>query len=112
MSVSTPVSHCAFIRARTGRSAELGLRLERLLLPTRHTPGCLHFALQHSQCDDDLWLISGFWASQQAMAVWFDSPVMQVFDALVSDMLVTSLEFHTFSDVQARGCAAVHKLAS
>ncbi|WP_416426680.1 antibiotic biosynthesis monooxygenase family protein [Pseudomonas sp. App30] len=112
MSLPTPVSHCAFIRARAGRSAELGQRLERLLAPSRHTPGCLHFALQHSQCDEDLWLISGFWASQQAMAIWFDSPVMQVFDALVNDMLVTSLDFHTFSDVDSRSTCAVHKLAS
>lgn len=112
MSLSTTVSHCAFIRASAGRSAELGQRLERLLQPTRATPGCLHFALQHSQCDEHLWLISGFWASQQAMAVWFDSPVMQVFDALVSDLLVSRLEFHTFSDIESLGTCELHKLAS
>lgn len=111
MSLSTTVSHSAFIRARAGHSAQLGQRLERLLETSRHTPGCLQFALQHSQCDEDLWLVSGFWASQQAMAAWFNSPVMQVFDALVNDLLVTSLEFHTFSDVQPRRCS-LHKLAS
>ncbi|EIK98141.1 antibiotic biosynthesis monooxygenase domain-containing protein [Pseudomonas sp. M47T1] len=112
MSLSNPVSHCAFIRASAGHSTELGQRLERLLQPSRHTPGCLHFALQHSHCDEHLWLISGFWASEQAMAAWFNSPVMQVFDALVSDRLVTSLDFHTFSDVGERSCSALHKMAS
>jgi len=110
MSLSTTVSHSAFIRATAGRSAELGLRLERLLEPSRHTPGCLHFSLAHSQCDDDLWLVIGFWANQPAMAAWFNSPVMQVFDGLVTDRLVNSLDFQTFTAIQAQG--SLHQLAS
>ncbi|WP_085714462.1 putative quinol monooxygenase [Pseudomonas sp. B28(2017)] len=116
MSKQIPVSHMAFVRARAGRSMELGVRLSALIEPSRAAPGCLSFALQHSQCDPDLWLVSGFWSNQQAMTAYFSTPAMEVFAELVQDLVVNSLDFHTFKDVsvaQALGqsAAAVHKLA-
>jgi quinol monooxygenase YgiN len=102
MSMPIPVSHLAFVRARAGRSAELGARLSGLIEPSRQTPGCLHFALQHSQCDAELWLVSGFWSSQQAMTAYFNSPALAVFTELVQELVVNRLDFHTFSNV----CAA------
>ena len=116
MSTQIPVSHMAFVRARAGRSEELGVRLSALIEPSRAAPGCLSFALQHSQCDPDLWLVSGFWSNQQAMTAYFSTPAMEVFAELVQDLVVNSLDFHTFKDVsvaQALGqsAAAVHKLA-
>jgi len=112
-----PVSHMAFIRARAGRSAELGLRLSTLIEPSRQAPGCLQFSLQQSQCDSDLWLVSGYWAHQQAMTAYFSSPSMAVFAELVQDLVVNSLDFHTFKDVSAAQAlsecpALVHKIAS
>ncbi|WPN46212.1 MULTISPECIES: putative quinol monooxygenase [unclassified Pseudomonas] len=116
MSKQIPVSHMAFVRARAGRSAELGLRLSALIEPSRAAPGCLNFALQHSQCDPQLWLVSGFWSNQQAMIAYFSTPAMEVFAELVQELLVDSLDFHTFKDVSAaqalhQSGAAVHKLA-
>ncbi|MDE1163970.1 MAG: antibiotic biosynthesis monooxygenase [Pseudomonas sp.] len=105
MTQPSTVSHSTFIRARAGRSAALGEHLNRLLEPSRTAAGCLHFALQHSQCDADLWLISGFWADQQAMTAWFASPVMQVFDDLLALGLVNSLDVHTFNDATTQGVA-------
>ena len=72
MSTHIPVSHMAFVRARAGRSKELGARLSSLIEPSRQACGCLHFALQHSQCDADL-LVSGFWSSQQAICLLYTS---------------------------------------
>lgn len=121
MSTHIPVSHMAFVRARAGRSTELGARLSSLIEPSRQAPGCLHFALQHSQCDAGLWLVSGFWSSQQAMTAYFNSPAMAIFAELVQELVVNSLDFHTFSHVsaaQAQGKYAqlhlepLHKLAS
>ncbi|MHC8373428.1 putative quinol monooxygenase [Pseudomonas sp. MDT1-85] len=115
MSTQIPVSHMAFVRARAGRSAELGARLSALIEPSRNAPGCLSFALQHSQCDPELWLVSGFWANQQAMTAYFGSPAMQIFAELVQELVVNSLDFHTFKDVSAaqalgQSQVAVHKL--
>ncbi|MFW9078197.1 antibiotic biosynthesis monooxygenase family protein [Pseudomonas sp. P2757] len=116
MSKQIPVSHMAFVRARAGRSAELGVRLSALIEPSRAAAGCLSFALQHSQCDSELWLVCGFWSNQQAMTAYFNSPAMQVFGELVQELVVNSLDFHTFKDVSAAQAlgqctAAVHKLA-
>ncbi|MVW88265.1 putative quinol monooxygenase [Pseudomonas sp. PB101] len=116
MSKQIPVSHMAFVRARAGRSAELGVRLSALIDPSRAAPGCLSFALQHSQCDPQLWLVSGFWSNQQAMTAYFSTPAMEVFAELVQELVVDSLDFHTFKEVSAaqalgQSGAAVHKLA-
>ncbi|MCY1433363.1 Antibiotic biosynthesis monooxygenase [compost metagenome] len=99
MSTSQPVSHLAFIRANAGNSVALGERLHRLLEPSRQAPGCLHFALQRSQCDDHLWMVSGFWSDESAMKTYFGSPAMQVFSEVVQELMVNSLDLHTFSDV-------------
>ncbi|BBP78849.1 antibiotic biosynthesis monooxygenase [Pseudomonas gingeri NCPPB 3146 = LMG 5327] len=101
MSKHIPVSHMAFVRARPGRSAELGSRLSSLIEPSRQAPGCLQFSLQHSLADADLWLVSGFWINQPAMTAYFNTPAMQIFAELVQDLVVNSFDFHTFSDVSA-----------
>ncbi|UZM11973.1 antibiotic biosynthesis monooxygenase [Pseudomonas kielensis] len=101
MSMQIPVSHMALVRAQAGRSMELGARLSRLIEPTRQASGNLHFALQHSLCDPQLWLVSGSWADQSAMTAYFSSPAMAVFGELVQELVVHSLDFHTFSDVGA-----------
>lgn len=116
MSTQIPVSHMAFVRARAGRSVELGIRLSALIEPSRAASGCLSFALQHSQCDPDLWLVSGFWTHQQAMTAYFSTPAMEIFSELVQELVVNSLDFHTFKDVSAAqalglSTAQVHKLA-
>jgi quinol monooxygenase YgiN len=116
MSKQIPVSHMVFVRARTGRSQELGLRLSALIEPSRAAPGCLNFALQQSQCDPELWLVSGLWSNQQAMTAYFGTPAMEIFAELVQELVVNSLDFHTFKDVsQAQALrqsgVAVHKLA-
>jgi quinol monooxygenase YgiN len=106
----------AFVRARAGRSAELGARLSALIEPSRSAPGCLSFTLQHSQCDPDLWLVSGFWTHQHAMTAYFSTPAMGVFAELVQELVVNSLDFHTFKEVSADQAIGqtrswVHKMA-
>ncbi|MFG0321522.1 putative quinol monooxygenase [Pseudomonas sp. zjy_15] len=96
MTLNQPVTHLAFIRASSGRSAELGARLRDLLEPSRRTPGCLSFTVQRSQADADLWLLSGSWQDQQAMSGYFASPTLEVFGELVQAQVVTSLDLHTF----------------
>ncbi|WP_024717452.1 putative quinol monooxygenase [Pseudomonas putida] len=99
MTLKQPVTHLAFIRASSGRSAELGARLRDLrdlLEPSRRAPGCLSFTVQRSQADADLWLLSGSWQDQQAMSGYFASPTLDVFGELVQAQVVSSLDLHTF----------------
>ena len=97
MAITTPVSHLVFVRSMAGRSAELGVRLQALIKPSLGSPGCLRLALQQSMQDPDLWAVSGSWSSEQAMNAWFASPELQLFSELVQEMLVRSLDFHTFA---------------
>ncbi|QCI10966.1 antibiotic biosynthesis monooxygenase [Pseudomonas putida] len=96
MTLRQPVTHLAFIRASSGRSAELGARLRDLLEPSLRTPGCLSFTVQRSQADDDLWLLSGSWRDHQAMSGYFASPTLDVFGELVQAQVLRSLDLHTF----------------
>ncbi|MEW5513371.1 antibiotic biosynthesis monooxygenase family protein [Pseudomonas asiatica] len=96
MTPTQPVTHLAFIRASSGRSAELGARLRDLLEPSLRAPGCLSFSVQRSQADADLWLLSGSWQDQQAMSGYFASPTLKVFGELVQEQVVSSLDLHTF----------------
>lgn len=97
MTSSKPVSHLSFVRASAGRSGELGARLHGLLEISRQTPGCLHFNLQRSTSDADLWLLSGLWADQSALNDYFASPHLQLFGELVQAELMQSLDLHTFA---------------
>jgi quinol monooxygenase YgiN len=92
------VSHCALVTARQGFSHAVGIGLSGLVVPARGMPGCLHFSVQRSQCDEHLWQVAGVWRDQEAMSAWFTSPSMQVFSDLLQDMLVSSLDVHTFSE--------------
>ncbi|MBJ9976883.1 antibiotic biosynthesis monooxygenase [Pseudomonas sp. S75] len=96
MTLRQPVTHLAFIRASSGRSAELGMRLRDLLEPSLQTPGCLAFSVQRSQVDVDLWLLSGSWQDQQAMSGYFASPTLTLFGELVQDRVVASMDLQTF----------------
>jgi quinol monooxygenase YgiN len=93
------VSHWVSVRARAGRSAQLGARLSSLISPSAAAAGCLHFALQKSLTDEDLWVITGSWADPSAMNDWFAAPELNLFSELVTEMLVTSLDFQTFATV-------------
>ncbi|HEK0907188.1 MULTISPECIES: putative quinol monooxygenase [Pseudomonas] len=96
MTLHQPVTHLAFIRASSGRSAELGMRLRDLLEPSLRSPGCLAFTVQRSQVDADLWLLSGSWQDQQAMRGYFASPTLEVFGDLLQERVVASMDLQTF----------------
>jgi len=101
MHSTSVVSHLVTVRARAGRSAQLGARLSTLIEPSASASGCLHFALQKSTTEDDVWVISGLWVDQSAMNDWFAAPELNIFSTLVSEMLVGSLDFQTFANLTA-----------
>ena len=98
MTLSSVISHCALVTARHGHSTQVGLGLSALVHPARAMPGCLHFAVQRSHCDERLWQVAGVWRDQVAMTAWLNSPDMQVFSDLLQDLLISSLDLHTFGD--------------
>lgn len=105
------VSHLVAVRASAGQSARLGARLSTLLGPGSRAGGCLHFALQQSMTDADVWVLSGLWADESAMNDWFAAPELKLFSELVSERLVSSLDFQTYAQVSALQAAAAYRLA-
>ncbi|MFJ3482205.1 putative quinol monooxygenase [Pseudomonas sp. NPDC090202] len=101
MHTPSAVSHLVSVRAHAGHSAHVGARLSTLIAPSLRAPGCLAFNLQHSMSEPDVWVISGAWAAEHAMNAWFSAPELQVFADLVSELLVSSLDFQTFANVSA-----------
>lgn len=50
-------SHLVSIRARSGQSHRLGLRLQELAQAGQAAPGCLRYELRQADGDSDLWLL-------------------------------------------------------
>ena len=99
MSKSSVVSHHITARASAGRSERLGTVLSGFVASASVAPGCLHFALQRSMTDGDLWVLNGTWVDEQAMNAWYCSPDLTVFSELVASRLVSSVDFQTFVSV-------------
>jgi quinol monooxygenase YgiN len=95
------VSHWVAIRAGAGHSEKVGVRLSSLIDSCSAAQGCLHFALQRSLTDDDVWVITGSWADPSAMNDWFAAPELNLFSELLTERLVASLDFQTFATVTA-----------
>ncbi|MHA6493407.1 putative quinol monooxygenase [Pseudomonas borbori] len=87
------VTYRAFIRARAGRSNELGNCLHSLKdWPTR-LHDCLSLDVQRAPDDEHLWLLSGAWRSSQAMQQFFAEPLLQqVLSSALDQGLINSLE--------------------
>lgn len=103
------VTHLVSLRASAGNSAHLGARLSTLIGTSSKAAGCLHFALQKSMTEEDVWLISGVWADKSAMNDWFAAPELNIFSELVTARLVNSLDFQTFASVTAAQAEAAHE---
>ncbi|UFH50035.1 antibiotic biosynthesis monooxygenase family protein [Pseudomonas sp. KNUC1026] len=90
------VSHCVFIRARRGRSDALGECLGHLASRTLKVPGCLHCAAQRALHEEDTWLLSAQWASEEASSAWVQAPGADCFSLLARDGLITHIDVQTF----------------
>jgi quinol monooxygenase YgiN len=51
------------IRAKPGKSREVGRRLQALVAPTRAEPGCVAYDLHQSTDDPSVWVIIEAWRS-------------------------------------------------
>jgi len=101
MSQAPVISHSLRVRSQPGRSAELGAQLQRLSKGSRQAPGCLHFDVQVSTREPDVWWVSGFWSPASALQDWLRSPAMGVFDDLLAHALLSSMDVRTFAQTQS-----------
>lgn len=93
MTPSPSVTSLASIRARNGRSAELGERLLVLLEPARRIEGCISHEIVRAPGDPDLWLLQGSWASQAALEHYCDGTCGQCLAEVLQGALVLEASY-------------------
>jgi quinol monooxygenase YgiN len=91
------VTNLAFIRARSGRSEELGARLGRLVAPSRREPGCLRFDLHRADDDPDLWMVYETWRSPAARQAHYASAHLRAFIAEAPFLVEGPLDMRGFT---------------
>ena len=72
-------SHLVSIRARSGQSHRLGLRLQELAQAGQAAPGCLRYELRQADGDSDLWLLHSEWSDDAAMQAYLAGDAQRVF---------------------------------
>jgi quinol monooxygenase YgiN len=97
----TQVTNIAFIRAKAGRSEELGRRLLALVAPSRQEAGCMNYDLHRSDSDPDIWCVYENWRSADDLAAHFTLPHMQAFIADVPALVEGELDLRRFSMTSA-----------
>jgi quinol monooxygenase YgiN len=91
------VTNIAFIRAKHGRSEELGRHLLDLVEPSRSEPGCINYDVHRSADDPALWFVYENWRSNDDLAAHFTLPHMQSFIAALPELLEGELDLRRFT---------------
>ncbi|MFC4314428.1 putative quinol monooxygenase [Steroidobacter flavus] len=85
----TDLSNIVLLKARAGKSDQLGAALKELVKPTRQEPGCAICELNQSGDDPNTWMVYERWAGQAAFDSHMKQPYvarfLQQLDELVSD---------------------------
>ncbi|NTT43767.1 antibiotic biosynthesis monooxygenase [Pseudomonas aeruginosa] len=85
-------SHLVSIRARSGQSHRLGLRLQELAQAGQAAPGCLRYELRQADGDSDLWLLHSEWSDDAAMQAYLAGDAQRVFAEVLWQALAAILD--------------------
>lgn len=92
------ISHRTVIRTWPGRAGAVGDTLAQLVQATRPLAGCLSIEASRHPLEAHTWHLTMSWAEASALADWLANPVAEVFGALVSQQLVTHIDFQPWAD--------------
>lgn len=95
--MSEQVTIIATLKAKPGRSEELGKRLLALVQPTRAEAGCISYDLHRSTEDRDLWMFYENWRSKADLDAHIQTPYLQALIKDVPELTVDGLKIHYFS---------------
>jgi quinol monooxygenase YgiN len=95
----TEHTNLAQMRAKSGRSDDLGAALESLVAPSRAEPGCIIYQVHRSTEDPDQWMVYEVWASPADLEKHFTLPHMQAFIARVPELVEGDLDLKSFNRV-------------
>lgn len=92
-------TNLAQMRAKSGRSADLGAALESLVEPSRAEPGCIIYQVHRSIEDPDHWMVYEVWSSAADLEKHFTLPHMQAFVARLPELVEGDLDLRSFTRV-------------
>ncbi|PTQ07855.1 antibiotic biosynthesis monooxygenase [Sphingomonas oleivorans] len=90
-------TNLVFIRAKAGRSEDLGKALLSLVAPSRAEDACLSYDVHHSNDDPDLRMVYENWRSAGDLDGHFALPHMQAFVARIPDLVEGDLDLRSFT---------------
>lgn len=93
----TEHTNLAQIRAKAGRSDELGEALLALVAPSRAEPGCVTYDVHRAIEDGDLWMVYENWRSAVDLQAHFELPHMQAFVARIPELVEGELDLKGFT---------------
>ncbi|AOF92765.1 putative quinol monooxygenase [Sinorhizobium sp. RAC02] len=94
-------TNLVFIRAQSGRSADLGEALLALVAPSREEEACLSYDVHRSNDDPDLWMVYENWRSAGDLEGHFTLAHMQAFIARIPDLVEGDLDLNNFTRLSA-----------
>ena len=95
------ITNVAFIRAKSGRGAELGGLLAELAPISREEAGCIDFELHRSVGEPDLWFVYEDWKSRNDLDQHFKTPHLLKFAEASAALLDGEMDLRLFSKVAA-----------
>jgi quinol monooxygenase YgiN len=104
------VTNIAFIRAKAGRSEELGARLRRLVARSRREPGCLSYVLHRADDDADLWMIYETWRSATDRQAHYGAAHLRAFVAEAPFLVEGPLDLRGFTPSLPLDHVRTHRL--
>lgn len=93
------VTNLAIVRAKSGRSDELGELLMTLVEPSRAEAGCLAYDVHRANDDDDMWMLYETWESAAHVTRHFQSPHIRSFALALAPLIEDKPDLHSFSRV-------------
>jgi quinol monooxygenase YgiN len=100
--MSEQVTLIATMKAKPGRSEELGKRLSALVEPTRAEVGCLNYDLHRSTEDDHVWMFYENWRSKADLDAHIQTPHLQALAKDLPDLTADGLKLQYFSMASRR----------
>ena len=99
--MSLSLTLLAELKARPGKSGELGERLQALVEPTRREDGCLGYVLHRSSEDADVFLLYERWRSRQDLDLHLATPYLLDFFARAPELLAGDVGMRFFQAMPA-----------
>ncbi|MCT7376796.1 putative quinol monooxygenase [Chelativorans salis] len=91
-----------FVRARSGRSDDLGEALLALVAPSRGEAACISHHVHRSKHDPDLWMVYEIWLPADGLDRHFFLPHMNAFAVRSPELVEGDFDFHGFTRLSDR----------